>query len=317
MERARNQIQIEIDQEKWKKFNPRSDRANYTWFRFENVFFHDQSMFGLSAEDKLAYVFVLCEMSKKNIPKINIDIEYASAMLRVTQDEFIQSVISLEKSKLIKSDLAVITPSSRRRKAVIKPTILPATIRDDTYETNERSSSPPKLATPVSEVRDSFLESYKQEFKRDYAGWGAKENGMVSKWLKSVSLESAKRLCELYPKWNDPWVTKQGHPLGILMAQYVQLDAWAQNPKQLISKIAAGKAAENVDLKRAVDFEEMKRGLKHTATKQQAIEDLSATRRVQKPIQITATKGILGERRDPFGAEVFDPPSESNFGESV
>jgi len=177
--------------------------------------------------------------------------------------------------------------------------------------------TPPKEPSPVSEIRESFLQSYKQEFKREYAGWGAKENGMVAKWLKSVSLENAKRLCALYPKWNDPWVTKQGHPLGILMSQYVQLDAWAQSTPQLIKKIAAGKAAENVDLKRAVDFEEMKRGLKHTATRQQTIENPSSIGRLQKSIPLPTAQRILGERGDPFGAEIFDLPSESDFGESL
>jgi len=177
--------------------------------------------------------------------------------------------------------------------------------------------TPPKEPSPVSEIRESFLQNYRKEFQREYAGWGAKENGMVSKWLKSVSLENAKRLCELYPKWNDPWVTKQGHPLGILMAQYVQLDAWAQSTPQLIKKIAAGKAAENVDLKRAVDFEEMKRGLKHSATRQQTIENPSPIGRLQKSIPLPTAQRILGERGDPFGAEIFDPPSESDFGESL
>lgn len=181
----------------------------------------------------------------------------------------------------------------------------------------EPRQADPSDPTPVTLVKNAFLESYRKEFKREYAGWGAKENGQAANWLKSVSLESAKRLCELYPQWNDPTVTRSGHPFGFLVSQYVQLDAWAHNPKQLIRKIAAGKAAENVDLKRAVDFEEMKRGLKHTATKQQAIEDLSAARRVQKPIPISAAQGILGESRDPFGAEIFDLPSESNFGESL
>lgn len=175
----------------------------------------------------------------------------------------------------------------------------------------------PSDSTPVTLVKEAFFENYQKEFKREYTGWGPKEYRQATNWLKSVSLETAKRLCALYPKWNDPWVTKQGHPFGILIAQYVQLDAWAQNSKQLIAKIAAGKAAENVDLKRAVDFEEMKRGLKHTTAKQQALENLSSTGRVQKPIPITATQRILGESRDPFGTEVFDAPSESAFGESL
>lgn len=305
---------IEIKIPNWAKFNPRSDRANYSWFRLDNSFFHDQSVFGLTSQDKLSYIFVLCELSKKNKDSVHVDVEYAAAMLRLKEDEFLESLKRLEESELIKTDLAGKKPSSRRRKAGIEPSLLPATRqtrRDETDVRDERSSPPPKGAAPVAELRDAFLEAYRKEFKRDYPGWGAKENGMASKWLKSVSLENAKRLAALFPKWNDPWVTKQGHPLGILVAQYVQLDAWAQSSKHLIQKIAAGKAAESVDLKRAIDFEENKRGLNYTI-QQQERESLADSREFQEQLPFRSSKGIPSIHGDPFGQEIFDAPSESD-----
>lgn len=128
---------ITIEVKNWAKFNPRSDRANYSWFRLDNNFFHDQSVFGLSSQDKLSYIFVLCELSKKNKESVGVDVEYAAAMLRLHEDEFMQSVIRLEESGLIKTSLTLKKPSSRRRKAVIAPSLLPATRRDETDVTNE------------------------------------------------------------------------------------------------------------------------------------------------------------------------------------
>ena len=111
-------------------------------------------------------------------------------------------------------------------------------------------------------VKNEFLESYKREFGHDYPGWGAKENSQASSWLRSVPIAKAIDLCRLYPKWNDPWVTKQGHPFGILITQYVQLDAWAMSSEKRIQKIAEGKAMENITVKRAIEREETKNGIR-------------------------------------------------------
>jgi len=127
------------------------------------------------------------------------------------------------------------------------------------------ADKPPAVGpSPISEIRTSFLESFEKEFGRSYPGWGVKENGQAKAWLKSVSVETAKELCRLYPKWNDPWVTKQGHPFGILVAQYVQLDAWSKSHRILVDKIAKGRAVEAVDIKKAVQLEELDRGIQHT-----------------------------------------------------
>lgn len=171
----------------------------------------------------------------------------------------------------------------------------------------------PEVPTPVTEIRDAFLESYRNEFGREYPGWGAVENSKVTAWLKSVSLENAKRLCGLYPKWNDPWVTKVGHPLGVLITQYVQLDAWARGSKQLIAKIASGKAAERVDLNRAVEAEEMKRGLSERIRAQNA-NDLEHSQSRQGKLSLVTPAKVSRIPGDPFGQGVFDPGSEIDHG---
>ena len=313
MERLRQKVEIEVIN--WEKYNPRTDRKNHTWFRLENSIVTEPKFFGLSAAQKFVAVCLFAEATKGH-GKAIIHIEWLQDQLKVEQFDIVHTIQYLAECGVIR------LPTGNRLPQIDSLRTNERT--NDTIRTNDTdaglptgSSTTPKEPSHVSQVKKAFLESYKKEFKRDYPGWGAKENGMASKWLKSVSLDDAKRLCDLYPKWNDPWVTKQGHPLGILMAQYVQLDAWAQSTPQLIKKIAAGKAAENVDLKRAVDFEEMKRGLKHTATRQQTIENPSSIGRLQKPIPLPTTQRILGERGDPFGAEIFDPPSESDFGESL
>lgn len=103
-----------------------------------------------------------------------------------------------------------------------------------------------KDPTPASQIRSCFLEAYQKEFGKEYPGWGAKEFGQAASWLRSVPLQKALDYCRLYPQWNDPWVSKQGHPFGILVAQYVKLDAWNDRPQQLVDKMVLGRAREKV-----------------------------------------------------------------------
>lgn len=90
------------------------------------------------------------------------------------------------------------------------------------------------------------MEAYRKEFGKEYPGWGAKENGQASGWLKSVSLERALGYCRAYPIWNEPQISRLGHPFGLLIAKYVQLDAWLHHPDQIADKMASGRAYEKV-----------------------------------------------------------------------
>jgi hypothetical protein len=291
---------LKIEVVNWEKYNPRTDRKSHSWFRLENSIISEPKFFGLSAGQKFAAICILAEASKHH-GTCEIHIEWLCDQIKIKKAELEAAIDKLVTNGVMRLPTGSITSSY-------------VSLRTDerTNDTDERTDpKTPADAGSIPKVRDSFLEAYRKEFKRDYPGWGAKENGMVAKWLKSISLEEACRLARLYPMWNDPWVTKQGHPLGILVAQYVQVAAWASGSKQLIQKIAAGRAAENVDLKRAVEFEESKRGLEHRI-KQSRGADTSRLGVQQRKLQIAAEIDLPPEPGNPFGEQVFEEADEPN-----
>lgn len=112
----------------WEKFNPRSDRANYTWFRMSNGFFQDHRIFHLSDDEKLLFLFLLCEASKSNSDVVRSSVEFVASGRG-------KSVDSISKSLQALISLAVITPAESRQKAGEEPSLLPAT----NVRTNERT----------------------------------------------------------------------------------------------------------------------------------------------------------------------------------
>lgn len=161
-------------------------------------------------------------------------------------------------------------------------------------------------------LRNAFCLSFEWEFKRPYPGWGKKENSMASNLLKSLSIEKAVELAALYPKWNDPWVTKVGHPFEVFVKQYAQLDAWAYSHDLLIDKIAKGRVVETVDIKKAIEKEQSAYGFKRKLAelRAQEAEDQNDSREIHRELPSQAPGRLCGQPGDPFGQSVFDPGSE-------
>lgn len=169
----------------------------------------------------------------------------------------------------------------------------------------------------VTELKVAFCNAYRDEFERDYPGWGVKENSQCKTWLKSVPFEKAKELCVLYMRWNDPWVTERGHTFGILVTKYVELDAWARGGQRLIEKIAMGRAHRSVDLKRAVEREERSRGLQHRSEELRSLEEGEGSlnsSEVHRKLQGASERPVRGIAYSPFDELIFDDGSADPHG---
>ncbi|NIT03480.1 hypothetical protein GTO10_00870, partial [Candidatus Saccharibacteria bacterium] len=111
----------------WDQYNPRNDRKNYKWFRFQNDFFIDPKIFGLTAEGKLLYQYLLCEASKRGDGAGVVNLELAASLTRINIKKIRDLLAEMVETKLIDGSL----PSSCRRKDADGIA---------TYETNERTN---------------------------------------------------------------------------------------------------------------------------------------------------------------------------------
>lgn len=113
----------------WDKFNPRNDRANYAWFRFQNDFFQSQNLFGMSDAQIILFMVCLCEASKKNKSTIDINIEYVATIRKLSIEKINQGFRELVKR-------GVITTAESRQEAGQEPSLLLAT-NERTNDTND------------------------------------------------------------------------------------------------------------------------------------------------------------------------------------
>ena len=141
---------IKVRVPNWNKFNPRNDRNNFAWFRFENSFFHDQKIFVMTDREKLSYLFLLCEASRKNRGEVILEESYISALTSYPHDEISRIMKKLEEIGLIESfQEAPESASSRRQDDVVTP---PNGIATRRYETIRKNAH---LA-----MRDPFRQSF-------------------------------------------------------------------------------------------------------------------------------------------------------------
>lgn len=88
---------------------PRKDRNNFTWFKFQNRFFSEQSTFQMTDGQIVLFLYLRCETSKRGVKSIEILSEFISAMLRRPEDEIVKDLRRLQYLRLIDG----VTPSER------------------------------------------------------------------------------------------------------------------------------------------------------------------------------------------------------------
>lgn len=231
----------------WEKFNPRSDRANYSWFRLQNDFFHDQRVFMLTAQQQIIYLFLLCEASKKNKGQIQLSPEYVSALLKRAVSDILNDIIAITKAGLVESDACGVLPAERRHDDGNEPTKLPATYvrTNETNETVAGGVEPPpalpiqiKPTKKVSEPKSKLTwEAYSKAYNQRYGADPVRNqtvNTQLARLVDRLGAEEAPLVAEFYLRHNSSYYVSRMHAVGCLLSDAEKLRTeWATGRKML------------------------------------------------------------------------------------
>lgn len=118
----------------WGKYNPKRSQKTYTWLRLNNDFFYSPDMDGLTGEEMIVWVVILCLASKENTGKIKMSPDKLARRARVDL-----SVINSAIQKLFDEELITTTPPPA------SPLSEPALHRTTLHYTGLHSTTPKKV----------------------------------------------------------------------------------------------------------------------------------------------------------------------------
>lgn len=84
--------QLKITIKNWEKYNPKRNQSTYTWLRLQNDFLTDPDLFCLNHVQKLVWLGILCEASKKNNGTVTINPEWMAYSLKCKLKEVIEAI---------------------------------------------------------------------------------------------------------------------------------------------------------------------------------------------------------------------------------
>lgn len=88
---------VEIEIRNFEKYMARKDIKNPWWFKLSNAILEDPDIFDLTPEEFKAYIYVLCQASKKMNKKVTIIYEHCTRVANVRQDSLNSMISKLSK----------------------------------------------------------------------------------------------------------------------------------------------------------------------------------------------------------------------------
>ncbi len=67
----------------WDRFNIRKDIKATNWLRFQNNFCTDPDFWSFTSDEKMVWIYILCESSQRYKKEISIDLQQISAFMRI------------------------------------------------------------------------------------------------------------------------------------------------------------------------------------------------------------------------------------------
>lgn len=101
----------------WEKYNPRKDLKTSSWFRLENNFCTHHELFDYTNDQKMVWIYLMCEASKSQSPSVTINANLVATLLRIDASIVTDTIQSFENTGLVtlRTRNARVTRTTRTR----------------------------------------------------------------------------------------------------------------------------------------------------------------------------------------------------------
>lgn len=277
----------------WEKFNPRKDIKSSSWFRLENNFFTNPKFFKLSHEQKLVWLFILCQASQKQSHEILICPDLTSALVRIDAEEVAYTILRLAELNQIEiledsRDADVTHPYVRKKLATRSGYLRTDGRTDGTNETrrtdelscseqkspphpvqiNDPKPKPKKAAAPTegSEVWSAYSTAYQDRYKVEPVR-NAKTNKNCSDLVNRLGKDVAVKVVRFYLTHGHSYYLQKTHAIGLCLQDAESLHTQMLRDSRVTSSQAqqSDKGSEQADIfDRVTKRLEQKYGSKET-----------------------------------------------------
>ena len=227
----------------WEKYNNRNDVKKASWFRLEHSFFDSSRFYGLSAPQKLLWIYLLCEVSKHSTESPGTTIiatMHATTILGLSVKELHQAI------EIFKDFQMLTTRTLRGRYADVTQTCSTNDTNDTNgrYDTDERdqnlpagSAEKPPKTPPVPSKGSIVWEAYRESMENRYGVQpvrNAKTNSLAAGLAKRLG-DDAIEVVRFFVKHNDGFYLKQQHPLALAVKDAESLHTQWQRGRPVTS----------------------------------------------------------------------------------
>jgi len=145
---------VKITVTNWDRYNPKRAQRTYTWLRLNNDILTGMDLYDCDADEKLIWVFILCECSKKNNGTINFNTKYCGSCLKIPPKKVSNALNLFTEIGLITIDTLSLPPALPLEPENTTPT------NERTNETNETDGHAHPRPAALSAFVDKAYQNY-------------------------------------------------------------------------------------------------------------------------------------------------------------
>lgn len=210
-----------------------------SWFRLSHDLFEDPDFYDFSPSELLAWIYLLCQASRKNCDAVRVNISHLERVGRIKEKDYLTAIRKLEQLQIITVD---VTDEIRARN--VHGTSPPATyVRDERNVRDERTDSSiavettaqaatiaPQLVGEYSLKAKSLLETSGLDTQASWIAaypdpaWIRQEVNKAAAWITANPKKAPKK----FPAFMGNWLSR----------------GWEQFRKTIPSNPAAGEEPE-------------------------------------------------------------------------
>ncbi len=154
----------------WKKYNPRGDVKESSWFRLSHSIVEDEDLYDFTHEEFKAWIYILSQASKKSSATVRINLVRAKSVSRIAR----RSMESAIKKLSFRGILAIDVTSTDAADTPTCPTYVRTDVRtNDTFR--EPPAAPPK-------VTDQGMADCLEELGKTLAWAGIQKDPKLDEW---------------------------------------------------------------------------------------------------------------------------------------